>query len=87
MRRTRLIRGGAGRYKPLVSCTIWLPRPDQTEETEFAPAMDENTGILPGLPAVDGKPVHVGFDGGRLSSDGGILLLAAIERRLKIAVP
>ena len=64
---------------------IWLLRPDQTEATEFAPAMDESTGILPGLPAVDGKPVHVGFDGGRLSSDGGILLLAAIERRLKIA--
>jgi hypothetical protein len=26
---------------------------------------------LPGLPAVAGKPVHVGFDGGRLTSDGG----------------
>ena len=47
--------------------------------------MGEGTGILPGLPAVAGKPVHVGFDGGRLTSDGGILLLAAIERRLKIA--
>jgi hypothetical protein len=32
-----------------------------------------------------GKPVHVGFDGGRLTSDAGILLLAAIEQRLKIA--
>ena len=29
--------------------------------------------------------MHVGFDGGRLTSDGGILLLAAIEQRLKIA--
>jgi hypothetical protein len=47
--------------------------------------MGEGTGILPGLPAVAGKPVHVGFDGGRLTSDGGILLLAAIEQRLKIA--
>jgi hypothetical protein len=47
--------------------------------------MGEDTGILPGLPAVAGKPVHVGFDGGRLTSDGGILLLAAIEQRLKIA--
>ena len=36
--------------------------------------MEEGTGILPGLPAVAGKPVHVGFDGGRLTSDGGILL-------------
>jgi hypothetical protein len=35
------------------------------------------------LAAVAGKPVHVGFDGGRLTSDGGVLLLAAIEQRLK----
>ena len=47
--------------------------------------MAEATGILPGLPAVAGKPVHFGFDGGRLTSDGGVLLLAAIEQRLKIA--
>jgi hypothetical protein len=58
---------------------IWLLRPDQTEATEFAPAMGEGTGILPGLPAVAGKPVHIGFDGGRLSSDAGILLRAAVE--------
>ena len=32
-----------------------------------------------------GKPVHVAFDGGRLTSDAGILLPAAIEQRLKIA--
>jgi Transposase DDE domain group 1 len=36
-------------------------------------------------PAVAGKPVHVAFDGGRLTSDAGILLLAAIEQRLGIA--
>ena len=47
--------------------------------------MDDGTGILPGLPAVAGKPVHVAFDGGRLTSDAGILLLSAIEQRLKIA--
>src|SRR5947209_16614930 len=64
---------------------IWLLRPDQPRPTEFAPAMDESTGILPGLPAVAGKPVHVAFDGGRLTSDAGILLLAAIEQRLGIA--
>jgi hypothetical protein len=64
---------------------IWLSKPDQTEATEFAPAMDQATGILPGFPAVAGKPVHVAFDGGRLTSDAGILLLAAIEQRLKIA--
>src|SRR5258706_244270 len=47
--------------------------------------MDEGTGIPPGLPAVAGKPVHVGFDGGRLTSDADILLLSAIEQQLKIA--
>jgi len=38
-----------------------LLKPDQTEATEFAPAMDET--------AVAGKPVQVGFDGGRLTYD------------------
>ena len=47
--------------------------------------MKEATEIAPGLPAVRGKPVHVAFDGGRLTSDAGILLLAAIEQRLGIA--
>src|SRR5579863_6626376 len=64
---------------------IWLLRPDQPKATEFAPAMDEGTGILPGLPAVAGKPVHVTFDGGLMTSDAGILLLATIEQRLGIA--
>jgi Transposase DDE domain group 1 len=64
---------------------IWLLKPDHPKATEFAPAMDENTGILPGLPAVMGEPVLVAFDGGRMTSDAGILLLAAVEQRLGIA--
>ena len=40
---------------------IWLLKPDHPKATEFAPAMDEGTGILPGLPSVMGKPVHVAF--------------------------
>jgi hypothetical protein len=64
---------------------IWLLKPDQPKATEFAPAMDEGTGILPGFPALMGKLVHVAFDGGRLTSDAGILLLAAVEQRLGIA--
>jgi hypothetical protein len=46
--------------------------------------MDERTGILPGLPQVAGKPVHLAFDRGLMTSDAGILLLAAIEQRLAI---
>src|SRR6266567_2432932 len=64
---------------------IWLLKPDQPRPTEFAPAMDESMGILPGLPAVAGKPVHLTFDGGLMTSDAGVLLLAAIEQRLGIA--
>jgi hypothetical protein len=62
---------------------IWLLRPDQSKPTEFAPAMDEGTGILPGLPPVAGKLVHLTFDGGRMTSDAGILLLA---RRLRMSL-
>jgi hypothetical protein len=40
---------------------------------------------LPGLSPVCGKPVVARFDGGRLSSDGGVLLLAEVERRLGVA--
>jgi len=65
---------------------IWLLKPDHPKPTELAPAMTERTGILPGLPAVAGKPVHVAFDGGRLTSDAGILLLSAVEQRLKMAL-
>jgi hypothetical protein len=64
---------------------IWLLKPDHPKPTELAPAMDDSTGILPGLPSVMGKPVHVAFDGGQMTSDAGILLLAAVEQRLGIA--
>jgi hypothetical protein len=64
---------------------IWLLKPDHPKTTEFAPAMTESTGLLPNLPAVAGKPVQVAFDGGRLTSDAGILLLAAVEQRLRTA--
>src|SRR5260370_19387608 len=49
------------------------------------PAEVELTLPLPGLSPVCGKPVVTRFDGGRLSSDGGILRLAEVERRLGIA--
>src|SRR5271170_5913864 len=37
------------------------------------------------FPAVGRKKVTASFDGGRLTSDGGVMLLAAAERRLGIA--
>jgi hypothetical protein len=47
--------------------------------------MAENAPFLPGLSPVGGKPVYPTFDGGRLTSDAGVLLLAEIERRLRLA--
>ena len=64
---------------------IWLLKPDHPKAMEFAPAMDDSTGILPGLPSVKGNPVHVAFDGGRMTSDAGILRVAAVEQRLGTA--
>ncbi len=40
---------------------------------------------LPGLSPVSGKTVVVKFDGGLLSSDGGILVLREVEQRLRVA--
>jgi Transposase DDE domain group 1 len=47
--------------------------------------MADDAPFLPGLSPVGGKPVQVAFDAGRLTSDGGVLLLAEIERHLGIA--
>ncbi len=47
--------------------------------------MADDAPFLPGLSPVAGKPVQVTFDAGRLTSDGGVLLLAEIERSLGLA--
>ena len=65
---------------------IWLLKPDQPKATEFAPAMDEGTGILPGLPPVAGKPVHLTLrrrsdDFGRRDIAAGGGRAAARDRR------
>jgi hypothetical protein len=47
--------------------------------------MSDDT-ILPfGFPAIDRKKLIAAFDGGRITSDGGVLLLGVVERRLGIA--
>ena len=47
--------------------------------------MAKDAPVLPGLSPVGGKLVQVAFDGGRLTSDAGVLVLAEIERRLGLA--
>ena len=44
--------------------------------------MAEHAPVLPGWSPVGGKPVHLPFDGGRLTSDGWVLVRAEIERKL-----
>jgi hypothetical protein len=53
--------------------------------SEPMPAKAEVTAALPGLSPVAGKPIIARFDGGQLSSDGGVLALREIESRLGIA--
>ena len=42
--------------------------------------------LLPfSFPAVERKKVTAAFDGGRITSDGGVMLLAAVEKELGLA--
>src|SRR3954447_9640911 len=47
--------------------------------------MNDPTLPLPGLSPVSGKAVVAKFDGGLVSSDGGVLALREIEKRLRVA--
>ncbi len=47
--------------------------------------MIDDTSLPFAFPAVERKKVTAAFDGGRITSDGGVMLLAQAERRLSIA--
>lgn len=47
--------------------------------------MTDDSQLTFGLPSVSRKKVTAAFDGGRLSSDGGVMLLALADRRRKVA--
>src|SRR5436190_1537270 len=49
------------------------------------PAMTDNSQLSFSLPSVSRKKVTAAFDGGRLSSDSGVMLLALAERRRNVA--
>src|SRR3954464_1827313 len=49
------------------------------------PVQAKTPPLLPGLSPVGGKPVIARFDGGHLSSDGGVLMLREVEHRLDLA--
>jgi hypothetical protein len=47
--------------------------------------MVEDTLLPFSLPSVQRKKITAAFDGGRMTSDGGVMLLAAIESSLGVA--
>ena len=49
------------------------------------PANDDDTLLPFALPSVCRKKVTAAFDGGRISSDGGVLLLAGADRQLGLS--
>jgi transposase-like protein len=57
----------------------------EREDRTGAPVMTEDAPFLPGFSPVADKNVDVAFNGGRLTSDAGMLLLAEIERKLGLA--
>ena len=70
----------------LVPVGAVYPKPCRTGTADGrATTMTEGALVLSGSSSIAGKGVRVAFDGGRLTSDAGVLLLADIERRLGIA--
>ncbi len=49
------------------------------------PAMTDDNQLSFKLPSVSRKKVTAAFDGGRLSSDSGVMLLALADRRRAVA--
>src|SRR5271167_4703244 len=57
----------------------------RTSNRTATPAMADDNPLAFSLPAVSRKKVTAAFDGGRLSSDSGVMLLALAERRRAVA--
>ena len=57
----------------------------RTLNSPATPAMTDDSPLTFSLPAVSRKKVTAAFDGGRLSSDSGVILLSLAERRRAVA--
>jgi hypothetical protein len=69
---------------------MWLKSPiarmiASRNQTNASATMNNDSPLPFELRALARKKVTVAFDGGRLTSDGGVFLLAQIEQRLDIA--
>ena len=62
-----------------------FPHKHLPDTASFQPAMSDDISILPGLSPVCGLDVHARFDGGRISSNGGALMLREAGRGLGLA--
>ena len=60
-----------------------MSKPISTESDAATPAMLEDNLLPFNFPAVERKKVTAAFDGGRITSDGGVMLLAAVEKRTR----
>ena len=63
---------------------ILVLKQDHRQQKDLRLTMNESIPYLPGLSPVAGKDICARFDGGRLSSDGGVLRLREIESYLAI---
>jgi len=63
----------------------WLLPPIRAIFRETTSTVNDLTLPLNDLSPVAGKNVVARFDGGMLSPDGGVLALAAVEKRLRVA--
>ena len=52
---------------------------------QATPSMTEDSLLLFSFPAVDRKKITAAFDGGRITSDAGVVLLGQAERRRGLA--
>ena len=55
------------------------------DQLRFQPTMPHDSPILPDLSPVDGRDLQARFNGGALSSDGGVLLPREIERKMRLS--
>src|SRR5271157_1177682 len=80
------MRGWRAWCKTLMRRRIRLLKPTPSPSPANAtPAMTNDTVLPFSFPAVHAKKVTAAFDGGRLTSNGGVMLLAMAERRLGLA--
>ena len=62
-----------------------MSKPSFQPDRNCPAAMTDPAPVFPSMPALSGKKVSAAFDGGRITSDGGVLLLAGAERKFGIA--